>query len=929
MYNNPGTYANKKRKKPVLKQKKISSSNEVVKSNPSKRHRDRLNGELDRLMDLLPFPEDVRSRLDKLSVLRLSAGYLRVKSFFKATMKNHNGSRLPLGGNGQNLDTAGFSEGDLLLQALNGFVLVVTSEGLVFYVSPTVQDYLGFHQSDVIHQSVLELIHTDDRALFREQLHFALNPQPVPLDAELSQSCGSAVTYSPEQLPPDNSSFLERSFVCRLRCLLDNSSGFLALKFQGRLKYLHGQSPSRDNGASGRVQLALFAVAVPVQPPSIVEIRAKLLLFQTKHKLDFTPLGVNDRGKIILGYSETELCMKGSGYQFIHAADMMYCADNHIRMIKTGESGLTVFRLLSKSNGWVWVKANAKLIYKDRRPEFIIAYQKAISNAEGEEYLRQRRLQLPFSCSTGEAILYNSGPTVDVSQFQFNKMFGSKDPKKDGAPSSLLDCFLRQDETIYTQKTDSPLSMDQLDPPLPVDQVFMDSRALVSFSSNVWQEHDAAAPTGVMLKEEAKQSVMAVIDSLEKLTKSGDFETVLQHLEVDDAELREWDNCLKRFHQEEEPQRSLESELDDVITDDIIDFIDSVFKEKEEQCLQMSSCLTEVGFSTPGLCEPQMFQTHDGTYSPVNSGNANREGPVIGGQSLVGSVQMFSANQNHSHQSSLIPSADGILPPLQQLQLQDIFSPSIELPELTVPKTSTNDNLPVLQSCWQASVRPTSYFQGSSVLVQQPNQLLLHHNSQQSPAMTGASQFLQSSAPKPSAANVLPALVPCSQFSASHIMPVGHRAPCFQRPGALEKHNGPQLCSPSQLELPYVGTVPNGHETIPAFQSQNPHNQTFPSPEHWPGNVRLNQNEQGRPAAPHSSCMFEQQFSSDPTGEDNLSPPRVSMGQYPPQSSYYFQWSHQQGEHQHPPSDCTQHGLSSTHAQHPTQPGQQHTDTAE
>lgn len=23
--------------------------------------------------------------------------------------------------------------------------------------------------------------------------------------------------------------------------------------------------------------------------------------------------------------------MKGSGYNFIHAADMMYCADNHIR----------------------------------------------------------------------------------------------------------------------------------------------------------------------------------------------------------------------------------------------------------------------------------------------------------------------------------------------------------------------------------------------------------------------------------------------------------------------------------------------------------------------------------------------------------------------------------------------------------------------
>lgn len=41
----------------------------------------------------------------------------------------------------------------------------------------------------------------------------------------------------------------------------------------------------------------------------------------------------------ILGYSETELCMKGSGYQFIHAADMMYCADNHLRsMLAAGDT---------------------------------------------------------------------------------------------------------------------------------------------------------------------------------------------------------------------------------------------------------------------------------------------------------------------------------------------------------------------------------------------------------------------------------------------------------------------------------------------------------------------------------------------------------------------------------------------------------------
>lgn len=43
-----------------------------------------------------------------------------------------------------------------------------------------------------------------------------------------------------------------------------------------------------------------------------------------------------------------------------------------------GETGMTVFRLLRKSGSWVWVKSNAKLIYKDGRPDFIIAYQRAL-----------------------------------------------------------------------------------------------------------------------------------------------------------------------------------------------------------------------------------------------------------------------------------------------------------------------------------------------------------------------------------------------------------------------------------------------------------------------------------------------------------------------------------------------------------------------
>ncbi|KAB1276059.1 Aryl hydrocarbon receptor [Camelus dromedarius] len=458
------TYASRKRRKPVQKTVKPIPA-EGIKSNPSKRHRDRLNTELDRLASLLPFPQDVINKLDKLSVLRLSVSYLRAKSFFDVALKSSPADRNGVQDNCRTKfrDSLNLQEGEFLLQALNGFVLVVTTDALVFYASSTIQDYLGFQQSDVIHQSVYELIHTEDRAEFQRQLHWALNPSQCPDSGQRIDEANGLPQpggyYDPDQLPPENS-LMERCFICRLRCLLDNSSGFLAMNFQGRLKYLHGQNKKGKDGSVLPPQLALFAIATPLQPPSILEIRNKNFIFRTKHKLDFTPTGCDAKGKIVLGYTEAELRMRGSGYQFVHAADMLYCAEYHIRMIKTGESGMVVFRLLTKDNRWAWVQSNARLVYKNGRPDYIIATQRPLTDEEGTEHLQKRNMQLPFLFTTGEAVLYEISnpfpPMMDPLPIRTKHGASGKESatqstlSKDSLnPSSLLSAMMQQDESIY------------------------------------------------------------------------------------------------------------------------------------------------------------------------------------------------------------------------------------------------------------------------------------------------------------------------------------------------------------------------------------------------------------------------------------------------------------------------------------------------
>uniref|UniRef100_A0A1I7Z9Z2 BHLH domain-containing protein n=1 Tax=Steinernema glaseri TaxID=37863 RepID=A0A1I7Z9Z2_9BILA len=187
-------------------------------TNPSKRHRERLNGELETVAALLPYESTVISRLDKLSVLRLAVSFLQVKAHFQACLHEY-AARLSGFGLGFPATTIPVpsivdpARPDQLLidpaepgfdamasRALGGFVLILNAAGEIYYVSENIELYLGFHQSDILHQSLYDMIHSEDREDIRQQLQGPKGAKELDF---------------------------EKNVCARFRCLLDNTCGFV------------------------------------------------------------------------------------------------------------------------------------------------------------------------------------------------------------------------------------------------------------------------------------------------------------------------------------------------------------------------------------------------------------------------------------------------------------------------------------------------------------------------------------------------------------------------------------------------------------------------------------------------------------------------------------------------------------------------------
>ncbi|RDD38943.1 Aryl hydrocarbon receptor [Trichoplax sp. H2] len=350
----------------------------LASTNPSKRHRDKLNCELDNLTKLLPCNNGKIAKLDKLSILRLSVSYLRAKTLLKrvnqiadisadsggegstsSSSESSSCSSYQNSTNSSSKSSSGLPEGELLMEALNGFIILVTVDGEIFFVSSSVSKFLGLNQAN--------------SPMFQNQLLAACQHAQIHHNDHRTNRITNSRNLSRRILIYRNTTIF--SCVCQMKCVLPSRNDYKAIHIHGKIKKLYTEN-----------KWTLFATCTAIMPDSLsIGLYPKNVIFQSKHTIDFTFLEVDDMLMKVLGFTRKEL-IGTSAYKLIHQGDVNYIAQKHVN----GEARSGTFRLLTKSQHWIWVHGTARCVFKKSTLDSLMVTYRVVSDLEGEESLKKR-----------------------------------------------------------------------------------------------------------------------------------------------------------------------------------------------------------------------------------------------------------------------------------------------------------------------------------------------------------------------------------------------------------------------------------------------------------------------------------------------------------------------------------------------------------
>ncbi|XP_055017159.1 hypoxia inducible factor 1 subunit alpha b [Boleophthalmus pectinirostris] len=346
----------------VPEKKRVSSERRKEKSRDAARCRRGKESEVFyELAQQLPLPHSVSSSLDKASIMRLTISYLRMRKLLS------------------NDEVSEEEESDLdmqlnssYLKALEGFLMVLSEDGDMIFLSENVNKCLGLAQFDLTGHSVFDFTHPCDQEELREML----------IHRTGSKKAKEANT--------------ERSFFLRMKCTLTSrgrtvnvkSATWKVLRCSGHVRVFENLTEDISNGQKEPPVPYLVLICDPIPHPSNIEVPLDTKTFLSRHTMDMKFTYCDERITELMGYEPEDL-LNRSVYEYYHALDSDHLTKTHHNLFAKGQVCTGQYRMLAKRGGFVWVETQATVIYnnKNSQPQCVVCVNFVLSGIEEERMI--------------------------------------------------------------------------------------------------------------------------------------------------------------------------------------------------------------------------------------------------------------------------------------------------------------------------------------------------------------------------------------------------------------------------------------------------------------------------------------------------------------------------------------------------------------
>ncbi|XP_030912006.1 neuronal PAS domain-containing protein 2 [Geospiza fortis] len=307
----------------------------------------------------------------------------------------------------------------LMLEALDGFIIAVTTGGSIIYVSDSITPLLGHLPCDVLDQNLLNFL--------PEQEHSEIYKM-------LSSCMLMTDSASSDYLKTDN----ELEFYCHLLRGSLNPKEFPTyeyIKFVGNFRSYSNVPNSTCNGFDEAVPRAYrtspgkqicFVATVRLATPQFLKemciVEEPLEEFTSRHSLEWKFLFLDHRAPPIIGYLPFEV-LGTSGYDYYHIDDLELLARCHEHLMQFGKGKSCCYRFLTKGQQWIWLQTHYYITYHqwNSKPEFIVCTHMVVSYADVRVERRQDMGLEEVSSEVVSSALKESGASLDPEQ-HFNAL---------------------------------------------------------------------------------------------------------------------------------------------------------------------------------------------------------------------------------------------------------------------------------------------------------------------------------------------------------------------------------------------------------------------------------------------------------------------------------------------------------------------------